>query len=112
MLITRVFLVAAYSNMVLLLLTRGAEQVHELAVRRALGASRVALVRPFAPELLVLVAAGVLAALVVLRWVRPVVSTLLQLAPLGPAVPLDAESCSGCWRSRERLGWSSASERC
>ena len=89
-LITGIFLFAACSNMVLLLLTRGAEQAHELAVRRALGASRLALVRPFAAELLVLVAAGALAALVALRWVGPVVSALPQLAPLGTAVPLDA----------------------
>ena len=88
-LITGVFLLAACSNMVLLLLTRGAEQAHELAVRRALGASRLALVRPFAVELLVLVAAGALAASMALRWVGPVVSTLPQLAPLGPAVSLD-----------------------
>ena len=88
-LITGIFLVAACSNMVLLLLTRGAEQVHELAVRRALGASHLALVRPFAAELLVLVAAGLLAASMALRWVGPVVSTLPQLAPLGPAASLD-----------------------
>lgn len=88
-LITGVFLLAACCNMVLLLLTRGAEQAHELAVRRALGASRLALVRPFAAELLLLVAAGVLAASMALRWVGPVVSTLPQLAPLGPAVSLD-----------------------
>ena len=90
-LITGIFLFAACSNMVLLLLTRGAEQAHELAVRRALGASRFALARPFAAELLVLVAAGVLAAMVALRWVGPVVSTLPQLAPLGPAVSLDTD---------------------
>ena len=89
-LITGVFLLTACSNLVLLLLTRGAEQAHELAMRRALGASRLALVRSFAAELLVLVAAGALAALVALRWVGPVVSALPQLAPLGPAVSLDA----------------------
>ena len=88
-LITGIFLLAACSNLVLLLLTRGAEQAHELAVRRALGASRLALVRPFAAEMLVLVGAGVLAASMALRWVGPVVSTLPQLAPLGPAVSLD-----------------------
>ena len=81
--ITGIFLLAACSNMVLLLLTRGAEQAHELAVRRALGASRRDVVRPLATELLVLVAAGGLAALVALRWVGPVLSALPQLAPLG-----------------------------
>ena len=87
-LIAGVFLLAACGNLVLLLLTRGAEQAHELAVRRALGASRLALVRPFAAELLFLVGAGVLAASMALRWVGPVVSTLPQLAPLGPAMSL------------------------
>ena len=83
--ITGVFLFAACSNMVLLLLTRGAEQAHELSVRRALGASRRDLVRPLAAELLVLVGAGGLAALVALRWVGPVLSALPQLVPLGAA---------------------------
>ena len=81
--ITGIFLLAACSNMVLLLLTRGAEQAHELAVRRALGASRRELVRPLAAELAVLVAAGGLAALVALRWVGAVLSALPQLVPLG-----------------------------
>ena len=83
--ITGVFLLAACGNMVLLLLTRGAEQAHELAVRRALGASRRDLVRPLAAELALLVAAGGLAALVALRWVGAVLSALPQLAPLGAA---------------------------
>ena len=83
--ITGVFLLAACSNMILLLLTRGAEQAHELAVRRALGASRRDLVRPLAAELAVLVAAGGLAALVALRWVGAVLAALPQLAPLGEA---------------------------
>lgn len=67
--ITGVFLFAACSNMILLLLTRGTEQMHELAVRRALGASSPNLVLPFAVELLVLVGGGALAALLALRWV-------------------------------------------
>ena len=83
--VTGIFLLAACSNMVLLLLTRGAEQAHELAVRRALGASRRDLVRPFAAELAVLVGAGGLGALAALRWVGPVLSALPQLAPLGEA---------------------------
>ena len=82
--ITGIFLLAACSNMVLLLLTRGAEQAHELAVRRALGASRRDLVRPLAAKLLVLVGARGLAALVALRWVEPVLSALPQLAKLAP----------------------------
>ena len=88
--ITGVFLFAACSNMLLLLLTRGTERAHELAVRRALGASLAALVRPGAAELFLLTGAGVVVALLALRWVVPVVSALPQLAPLGPAVSLDA----------------------
>ena len=87
--VTGVFLLAACCNMVLLLLTRGAEQAHELAVRRALGASRLNLVRPFAVELLVLIGAGGLAALLALRWVGPLMSALPQLAPLGAAAGPD-----------------------
>ena len=83
--ITGIFLLAACSNLVLLLLTRGAEQAHELAVRRALGASSRDLVRPLAAELALLVGAGGLAALAALRWVGPVLSALPQLAPLGAA---------------------------
>ena len=89
-LISGVFLLAACSTMILLLLTRGAEQAHELAVRRALGASRLDLVRPFATELLVLVGTGGLAALLALRWVGPIMSALPQLAPLGATAAPDA----------------------
>lgn len=88
--ITGVFLFAACGTTALLLLTRGVEQAHELAVRRALGGSRLDLVRPFATELLVLVGAGGLAALVPLWWVGPIMSALPQLAPLGTAARLDA----------------------
>ena len=56
----------------LLLLTRAAEQAHELAVRRALGRRAAASFVPSPTELAVLVGAGGLAALVVLRWVGPV----------------------------------------
>ena len=67
----------------LLLLTRRGERAHELAVRRALGASPLDLARPFAVELLPLVAAGGTVALLLLRWLGPVVTALPQLAPLG-----------------------------
>ena len=83
--ITGIFLLAACSTMVLLVLTRGAEQAHELAVRRALGASRRDLVRPLAAELAVLFAVGGLVAFVALGWVGSVLSALPQLAPLGEA---------------------------
>ena len=81
--ISAFFFVAACCNVALLLLTRGGERSRELAVRRALGASPLDLVRPFAVELLLLATAGVLVALLLLRWVGPVVAALPQLAPLG-----------------------------
>ena len=54
------------------------------------GASRLNLVRPFAIELLVLVGAGGLTALLALRWVGPIMSALPQLASLGTAPGVDA----------------------
>ena len=81
--ISAFFLFAACCNLALLLLTRGGDRSREIAVRRALGASPPDLVRPFAVELLLLVTAGVLVALLLLRWVGPVVAALPQLAPLG-----------------------------
>ncbi|MXY23383.1 MAG: FtsX-like permease family protein [Acidobacteria bacterium] len=90
MLLTSVFLFGACSNLVLLLLTRDAEQAHELAVRRALGASGLDLISPLAIELLVLVGGGALAGLLALRWVGGVISALPQLAPLGTAAGADA----------------------
>ena len=80
--ISAFFLLAACCN-VGLLLTPGGERAHELAVRRALGASPLDLARPFAVELLLLVAAGGTVALLLLRWLGPVVTALPQLAPLG-----------------------------
>ena len=81
--ISAFFLFAACCNAALLLLTRSGERSHGLAVRRALGASPLHLVRPFAVELLLLVAGGGVAALLLLRWVGPVVAALPHLAPLG-----------------------------
>ena len=81
--ISAFFLFAACCNVAVLLLTRGSERSHELAVRRALGASPLDLVRPFAVELLLLVTTGALVALLLLRWVGPGVAALPQLAPLG-----------------------------
>ena len=81
--ISAFLLLAACCNVALLLLTRGGERAHELAVRRTLGASPLDLVRPFAVELLLLAAAGGTVALLLLRWLGPVVAALPQLAPLG-----------------------------
>ena len=90
LLISTFFLLAACCNVALLLLARGAERSHDLAVRHALGASALDLARPFAIELLVLVGAGGLVAILMLRWTGPFVSALPQLAPLGATDVLDA----------------------
>ena len=81
--ISSFFLFAACCNVGLLLLARGGELSHDLAVRRALGASPLDLARPLAIELLLLVAAGGTVALGLLWWMGPVVMALPQLAPLG-----------------------------
>ena len=89
LLLSAFFLVAACCNAGVLLLARGGALAHELAVRRALGASPLRLARPFAVELLLLVAGGGMLALAWLRWIGPVVTALPQLAPLGaPDAPV------------------------
>ena len=90
LLISGFFLLAACCNVALLLLARGAERSRDLAVRRALGASALDLTRPFAVELLVLVGAGGLVAILMLRWTGPFVSALPQMEPLGATDVLDA----------------------
>ena len=90
--ITGIFVLAACSNMVLLLLTRGAEQAHELTVRRALGASRRDLVRPPRGRAAGAGRGRLAAALVALRWVEPVLSALPQLArKSSPSAPIAAQ---------------------
>ncbi len=84
------FFLAACCNVGLLLLTRAGERSQDLATRRALGASPLDLARPFAVELLLLVAAGGTVALLLLRWIGPAMSALPQLAPLGAAEVADA----------------------
>ena len=80
---------AVCCNVSLLLLTRGGERSHEFVVRRALGAAPLDLARLLALELLLLMAAGGVVAILLLRWTGPVVSALPQLAPLGAMQTLD-----------------------
>jgi predicted permease len=61
-------LLIACSNLANLLLARTISRAREFAVRSALGASRMQLLRPVVTELLLLAVAGGLFALVVARW--------------------------------------------
>ncbi len=97
LLLSALFLAAACCNAGVLLLARGGELAHELAVRRALGASPLRLARPFAVELLLLVTAGGMLALMLLRSFGSVVTALPQLAPLGaPDAPVGSAALWTC----------------
>ncbi len=80
-LLTAGFLLAACGNITLLMLTRGAERAHELAVRSALGATTARVVRLFAWETLMLVALGSAMAAVALPWIARL-AAMPQLAGL------------------------------
>ena len=69
-LLTVGFLVAACSNITLLMLTRGTERARELAVRSALGATPARVVRLFAWETVMLVALAGSLALIAAPWVE------------------------------------------
>ena len=68
----------ACANVATLLLARSVEWRHELALRQALGAGRLALVRRLGAEVLLLLLAGGLGATVLVFW----------LSPLAPQLPL------------------------
>ena len=78
-------LAVACANLATLLLARSTEWRHELAIRRALGASRVDLVRRLGLEIALLVAAGGLGAGALVVWS----SALAPLLPLTVPYQLD-----------------------
>ncbi len=80
-LLTGGFLLAACSNITLLMVTRGTDRAHELAVRSALGATTATLVRLFAWEVVLLVALGGAMAVLALPWIERLVA-MPQLAGL------------------------------
>ena len=69
-------LLIACANLASLILARGAARVRELNVRRALGASRIQLVRLMAVESLVLAVGGAAAGVLVAAWSRQGLSAL------------------------------------
>ncbi len=78
-------LAVACANLATLLLARSAEWRHELAIRRALGASRADLVRRLGVEVALLVGAGGLGATALVVWS----SALAPLLPLTVPYQLD-----------------------
>jgi predicted permease len=75
--ISGLVLLMACTNLAGLMLARGLARQRDIAVRRALGASRAALVRHWALESLLLSAAGGASGLVVAVWSGPVIGRLV-----------------------------------
>jgi putative ABC transport system permease protein len=73
-----VFLIAC-ANVANLMLSRGAARQREIAIRAAIGASRIRLLRHFLTESMILSVAGGTAALVLASWTRRLVSATLPM---------------------------------
>ena len=86
-------LAVACANMATLMLVRSIEWQHELAIRQALGAARLDVLRRLGTEVLLLVVAGSLGAAALVLWL----SSLVPLLPLTVAYQLDLIPDSRVW---------------
>jgi putative ABC transport system permease protein len=85
-------LLIACTNLSLLLLVRASARSHEIAVRAALGASRLHLMRTVLAESLVLAVAGGLVGLIAAKELLPFVPSLLPLAlPLTTTIGINKD---------------------
>ena len=87
MAVVGVVLLIACANLAALLLARATAQQREIAVRMALGATRLRLIRYLLTQALLLSAAGAVAGLLVTRWITSLL--VAELATRGRAVFLD-----------------------
>ncbi|HUL72077.1 MAG TPA: FtsX-like permease family protein [Vicinamibacterales bacterium] len=91
-----ILLLIASANLTHMLIARGAGRARELAVRRALGARRIELVRLITLEGLLLAIAGGLIACVLSLWTFPVVQALLPtVLPRSGFVSLNGRVLAG-----------------